>query len=107
MVTRTLAIAAAAAILAVTPMLACAANPTQKFNNCVKAFMTDLSKKGPVTLKLRDSRYFGDHSLEVGDLESISAIREFELVANDAHDHHAIARAICAVNAQSDVVELR
>lgn len=69
--------------------------------------MTDLSKKGPATLKLRDSHYFGDHSFEVGDLESIGAIREFELVANDAHDHHAIARAICAVNAQGDVVELR
>jgi hypothetical protein len=107
MIARTLTIAAMAASLAATPMLACAASPTKKFNNCVKAFMADLSKTGPVTLKLRDSHYVGDHSFEVGDLESISGIREFELVASDAHDHHAIARAICAVNAQGDVVELR
>jgi hypothetical protein len=107
MITRTLTIAAIAASLAATPMLACAANSPQKFSNCVKAFMADLSKKGPVMLKLRDSHYFGDDSLEVGDLASISGIRKFELVASDAHDHHAIARASCAVNAQGDVVELR
>jgi hypothetical protein len=107
MITRTLTIAAIAASLTATPMLACAANSPQEFNNCVKAFMADLSKKGPVTLKLLDSHYFGDDSLEVGGLPSISGIRELELVARDAHDHHPVARASCAVNAQGDVVELR
>jgi hypothetical protein len=107
MITRTLTIAAIAASLAATPMLARAANSPQEFNNCVKAFMVDLSKKGPVTLKLRESHYFGDDGLEGGDLPSITGIRELELVARDAYDHHAIARASCAVNAQGDVVELR
>jgi hypothetical protein len=102
MITRTLTIAAIAVSLAATPMLACAANAPQEFNNCVKAFMADLSKKGPLTLKLRDS-----HFVDQGYLPTISDIREMELVARDAHDHHAIARANCAVNALGDVVELR
>ena len=72
-----------------------------------EAYVADLSKKGPVTLKLRESHYFGDDGLEGGDLPSITGIRELELVARDAYDHHAIARASCAVNAQGDVVELR
>ena len=45
MITRTLTIAAIAASLAAsltaTPMLACAANPPQEFNNCVKAHCAD------------------------------------------------------------------
>jgi hypothetical protein len=107
MITRTLTIVAIAASLAATPMLVSAANSSQKFDNCVKAFMADLSKKSPVTLKLRDSHYLGDDGLAAGDLPSTGGVRELDLVARDAHDHHAIARASCAVNSQGDVVELR
>jgi hypothetical protein len=88
-------------------MLACAAHSTQAFNNCVKAFMVDVPNKDPVTLKLRDSHYASYDGLEVGYPSSISGNRELELVARDAHDHHAIARATGTVNAQGDVVELR
>jgi len=103
MIVRTLTITAIAASLATMPMLACATDAPQEFNNCVKAFMADLSKKSSVTLRLRDSRYFSDY----GNLPTISGMREIALVARDAHDHHAIARASCAVNAQGDIIELR
>jgi hypothetical protein len=29
------------------------------------------------------------------------------LTARDAHDNHAVARAVCTVNSQGEVVELR
>src|SRR5579863_7352192 len=107
MIARTLTIAAIAASLAATSTLASAARSPQQFNNCVKAFIADLSKKGTATLKLVDSRYLGDDSLEFDELPSLSGTRELALVVRDAHDHHAIARASCVVNAQGDVIELR
>jgi hypothetical protein len=37
----------------------------------------------------------------------LSSSNEMTLTARDAHDHHAVARAVCTVNSQGDVLGLR
>ena len=103
--TRTLKTASIAAAFLAMPMLGSAANSTNALNSCVKAFMTELSVKAPNT-KLVDSRYLNGDPLD-GSLMVLSSTNELTMTARDAHDHHALARAVCTVNSQGDVLGLR
>jgi len=103
--TRTFSMAAIAAAFVTAPMIGAAANSPTALNSCVKAFMADLSTKAPNTLKLRDSHYVGGS--DIGNLGLSAAGGEMTLTARDAHDNHAVARAVCTVNSQNEVVELR
>jgi hypothetical protein len=103
---RTFSIAAIAAGLVAAPMIGAAANSPVALNSCVKAFMADLSAKAPNTLKLRDSHYVGQVGAQQNTL-TLSGSSELELTARDAHDNHAVARAVCTVNSQGEVVDLR
>ena len=107
MTTRTFQIAAIAAALAAAPMLGVAANAPVALNSCVKAFMADLSNKVPGTLKLRNSHYEDDIGSTDSGLTLPGRRDEMVLTARDAHDNHAVARAVCTVNSQGDVVDLR
>jgi hypothetical protein len=107
MITRKLKMAAIAAALAAMPMIGAAASQPTVLNSCVKAFMADLSAKRSGTLKLRSSHYVGDTGTPGGNLAALSSTSELTLTARDAHDNHALARAICTVNSQGDVLELR
>jgi len=105
--THSLKIAAIAAAFVATPMLGAAANAPVALNSCVKAFMADLSTKAPGTLKLRDSHYDSDIGTADTGLALPGRRDEMVLTARDAHDNHAVARAVCTVNSQGSVVELR
>jgi hypothetical protein len=107
MITRTLKMAAIAAAVAAMPMVGSAANAPTALNSCVKAFMADLSNKGSGNLKLRDAHYVGDTSASDGNLSVLSSSSQVTLTARDAHDNHAVARAVCTVNSQGDVLGLR
>ena len=102
---RSFPIAAIAAGFVAAPMIGAAANSPVALNSCVKAFMADLSAKTPNTLKLRDSHYVG--SDESNGLTVFRGVDELTLTARDAHDNHAVARAVCTVNSQGSVVDLR
>lgn len=100
MKTRTLKIALVATGLAALPMLSSAANSPPSMDGCVKAFMSLLSSKDGSALKLREAHYLDDGSL-------VSATSELTLTARDAHDNHAVARAVCTADAQGQVVDVR
>ena len=104
---RNFSIAAIAAGFVASPMIGTAANAPVVLNSCVKAFMADLSSKTPNTLRLRDSRYVGDDSASVGNLSVLGGTSALTLTARDAHDNHPVARAVCTVNSQGTVVDLR
>jgi ribonuclease PH len=104
MMTRTLKTASIAAAFLAMPMLGSAADSTNALNSCVKAFMADLSAKAPNT-RLVDSHYINGNAVD-GNLRAFSSGSEMTLTARDAHDHHAVARAVCTVNLQGDVLEL-
>jgi hypothetical protein len=104
--TRTTTIAAIAAALAATPMMSLAADSSEALNSCVKAFMTDLSSRSPATLKLRESRYI-DNSAEDYGVAMPESTDALTLTARDAHDNHAVGRAICTVNSRGEVKQLR
>jgi hypothetical protein len=101
MMTRTLKIAAIAAGIATMPMIGTAANSTTALNSCTKAFVADLTAKTTATLKLRDAHYVADRNWITG------GTSELALTARDAHTNHALARAVCTVNAQGAVIELQ
>jgi hypothetical protein len=103
MITRNLKMAAMAVALAAVPMIGAAASQPTVLSSCVKAFMTDLSSKRSGTLKLRDSHYIGDAGTPV----QLSGTSALTLTARDAHNNHAVARAVCTVNSQGDVLDLR
>jgi hypothetical protein len=103
--TRTLKTAAMAAAFLAIPMLGNAENAPHALNSCVKAFMADLSTRSPNT-KLVDTHYLTGSALD-GNLMVLSTTSEMTLTARDAHDHHAVARAVCTVNSQGDVLGLR
>jgi hypothetical protein len=105
--TRTLSIAAIAAGLVTAPMLGSAANSSLALDSCVKAFMADLSAKAPNTLKLREWHYVDNGAAPASNLTALAGANELELTARDAHDNHAVARAVCTVNSQGQVVDLR
>jgi hypothetical protein len=105
--TRTFSIAAVAAGLVAAPTFGAAANSPVALDSCVKAFMADLSAKAPNTLKLRDSHYIDNGGAPASNLTVFTGTREMELTARDAHDNHAVARAVCTVNSQGEVVDLR
>lgn len=107
MTTRTLKIAAIAAAFAAAPMIGAAAEQATALNSCVKAFMADLSTKAPNTLKLRDTHYIGDSANSDSNLAVLAGSSELTLTARDAHDNHAVARAVCTVTSQGDVLGLR
>jgi hypothetical protein len=107
MITRNLKMAAIAAALAAVPMIGAAASQTTALNSCVKAFMTDLSTKRSGALKLRDTHYVGDAGTPDGNFAVLSGASQLTLTARDAHNNHAVARAVCTVNSQGDVLELR
>jgi hypothetical protein len=107
MTTRSFKIAAIAAAFAATPMLGVAANAPVALNSCVKAFMADLSNKSPGTLKLRNAHYEDDIGSSDTGMTLPGSRDEMVLTARDAHDNHAVARAVCTVNSQGEVVELR
>jgi hypothetical protein len=106
MITRNLKMAAIAAALAAMPMIGAAASQPTVLNSCVKAFVADLSSKRSGTLTLRGSHYVGDTGTP-GSTFSLSGSSELTLTARDAHDNHAVARAVCTVSSQGDVLELR
>jgi hypothetical protein len=107
MMTRSIKIAAIAAGLATVPLIGAAANSPAALNSCTRAFMADLSSKIPKTLKLRDAHYIAGGRAGDTNLLVLGGTSELTLTARDAHDNHAVARAVCTVNWQGDVVELR
>jgi hypothetical protein len=107
MITRTFKMAAIAAVFAAVPVIGAAADQSTALNSCVKAFMADLSSKATSNLKLRDSHYVNDAGAAYGNLAVLASNNELTLTARDAHDNHAVARAVCTINAQGDVLGLR
>jgi hypothetical protein len=107
MTLRSLSIAAVATAIAGAPMLGVAADSQQNLDNCVKAFMTSLAAKSTTTLKLREAHYANDDDAPESHLMGLSGGVEMTLTARDAHDNHAVARSVCAVNSSGEVVELR
>jgi len=101
MLTHSIKIAAIAAGFATVPMIGAAANSMTALNSCTKAFVADLSAKTPTTLKVRDSHYETDSSWVTG------GTSELALTARDAHDKHMLARAVCTVNSQGEVIGLQ
>jgi len=106
MTRRSLSITAVATAIAATPMLGVAAGSQQNLDNCVKAFMASLAAKSTTTLKLREAHYLNAEDGAESYLMGLSG-SEMTLTAHDAHDNHALARAVCAVNSSGEVVELR
>jgi hypothetical protein len=90
-------IALAAAAMS-TPMLSLAGGASV-LDQCVQAFMSDLSNRGAGTLKLRESHYEPDQMFSPF-RDSAGALT---LTAHDAHDNHAVARAVCTVNSHGEV----
>ena|SRR5579862_4691559 len=101
MTTRSIKIAAIAAGFATVPLIGAAADSTTALNSCTKAFVADMSAKASHALKLRDSRYVADSSWMAG------GTSELALTARDAHDNHTVARAVCTVNSQGEVIGLQ
>ena len=97
--TRSIKIAIITAGFATAPVLGVAADsPTSAMDSCVKAFMENLSTTMARTPKLQESHFVDDY---VG-----QSATQLTLTARDAHDHHAIARALCTVNASGQVIDL-
>jgi hypothetical protein len=96
--TRSIKIAVITAGLASTPMLSVAANSPLAMDSCVKAFMVKLNSTMAKKPKLQNTRYINNG---VGQSSS-----ELTLTARDAHDNHAIARAVCTVNTSGQVIAL-
>ena len=95
---RTLTMIALAAAAVSTPVLSLAGGASV-LDQCVKAFMNDLSNRTAGTLKLRDSYYESD-SIFTPFRDANGALT---LTAHDAHDNHAVARALCTVNSHGEV----
>lgn len=90
----------AVAALISAPVFAQSAQAPTELDTCVKAFMSSLSNKYGTAPKLRSAEY-----VDTGLLSSAS--RQLALTATDARDHRTLARAVCTVNAQGEVVDLR
>jgi hypothetical protein len=107
MMTRTLKMAAVAAAFASVPMIGAAADRPTALDNCVKAFMAELATKTPSTpLKLVDTHYRDASGVPDGNLRVLAGSSELTLTARDAHDNHPVARMVCTVSTQGDVLEL-
>jgi hypothetical protein len=100
--TRSIKIAVITAGLVTAPMLSVAANSAVAMDSCVKAFMASLATTMAKTPKLRESHFIDDR--EISQIAQTST--EWTLMARDAHDNHAIARALCTVNSSGQVIEL-
>jgi hypothetical protein len=105
--TRSIKTAAVAAALAGAPMLGMAANSQVALDSCAKAFMTELSTSKPGAFKLSHARYEADGGVADGDILALGGNAEMTLTARDAHDNHAVARAVCTVNSRGEVVNLQ
>ncbi|HWW21116.1 MAG TPA: hypothetical protein VNZ06_09955 [Steroidobacteraceae bacterium] len=105
MMTRTFKMAAIAAVIAAVPTIGAATDRPRALNGCVKAFMAELSTKMPNTLKLLNTRYLDEAG--ASNLAALASNSELELTARDAHDNRAVARVICTVNSQGEVLDLR
>ena len=95
---RTLNMVALAAVSVSAPMIGLASGASL-LDRCVSAFMTDLSNQTTTVLKLRDSHYETDQAF-IPFRDSSGALT---LTARDAHDNHAVARAICTINSHGEV----
>lgn len=106
MKTRSIKIAAAAAVIGAAPMLGMAANSQVALDSCVKAFMATLSTSKASAFKLLDAHYVADAGAADGNMLVLGGRDEMTLTARDAHDKHAVARAVCTVNSHGEVTEL-
>jgi hypothetical protein len=97
---RSIKIAVITAGLATAPMLSLATNAPVAMDNCVKAFMANLSTTMTKPPKLLASHYVDNR----GDDTAASALT---MLARDAQDNHTVARAQCKVNSAGEVIELR
>ena len=97
MKTRTLNLIALAAVSVSAPMLGMASGASV-LERCVKAFMADLSNQTTTTLKLRDSYYEPDQAFM-----PFHAGGALTLTARDAHDNHAVGRAVCIIGSNGEV----
>ena len=97
---------AAVAAIGAAPMLGMAATPPVVLDSCVKAFMTSLSTQKTAAFKLREAHYVGEAGTPDSSPLALRGNSELTLTAHDAHDNHAVARAVCTVNAQGEVVDL-
>jgi hypothetical protein len=107
MMTRTLKMAALAAAFGAAPMIGTASNQPAALDSCVKAFVAELSTKAPTTLKLVDTHYRDVAGVPDGNLRVLAGSSELTLTARDAHDNRALARVVCTVNSQGEVLGLR
>jgi len=98
MKTRTLNLIALAAVSVSAPMLGMASGASV-LERCVKAFMADLSNQTTTTLKLRDSYYEPDQAF----MPFRDASGSLMLTARDAHDNHAVGRAVCTIGSNGEV----
>jgi len=86
------------AAVALIPGLSQAALRSQAMEGCVAAFMQALSQHAPPK-KLRESRFIDNG-------EAPLLTRTMVLTANDAHDHHVVAQALCRVDGRGQVTRL-
>ena len=86
-------------VLASAPMGSLAAKPAPAFNNCVKAFLAQVSGASSDTVQLREAHYLGGGAIEHA--------KDLDLTAWDARTSEPIARATCTYDARGEVVRIR
>jgi hypothetical protein len=96
---RTAALATCA--IAAMPAMSHAANISAQGDVCVKAFVSSLSTKFAKAPTLRDS-----HIIDAAGVVP-AEVYEFKLTATNPKDNRQVARAICTVSAQGQVLGMR
>ncbi|MGC3981904.1 MAG: hypothetical protein QM808_11630 [Steroidobacteraceae bacterium] len=80
------------------PAFAQAADNSLSAGNCIRAFKNVLSTKLPASVRMREAQYV-DHDTKTG--------KEFMIVGRNSRDNSTVARAVCTVDVDGAVLELR
>jgi hypothetical protein len=95
---RSIKVAVITACLATAPVLSVAANTPVAMDNCLKAFMANLS-----TTMTKPPKLLASHYIDNGGDNAATALT---MLARDAQDH-TVARAQCKVNSAGEVIDLQ
>lgn len=93
--------ALATCAMAAIPALSQATNITTQADVCIKAFVSSLSTKYAATPKLRES-----HIIDAAGAMPADTY-EFTLTAINPKDNKRVARAVCTVSSQGEVLGMR
>ncbi|HTP38473.1 MAG TPA: hypothetical protein VMI92_02745 [Steroidobacteraceae bacterium] len=93
--------ALATCALAALPALGQAANIDAQADVCIKAFVSSLSGKYATAPKLRES-----HIIDAAGSTPADTY-EFTMTATNPRDNKRVARAVCTVSAQGEVISMR